>query len=46
MTATPPRSVRVPDPLWDAARTTAEANDETITDVIIRALTRYTKRGR
>ena len=45
MTPTPPRSVRIPDELWDAARVTADANGETITDVVVRALTRYVKRG-
>ena len=38
---TPVRSVRVPQPLWDAAKTCADSNDETVTDVIVRALNEY-----
>jgi len=41
--ATPNRTVRVPDELWDAARRKAADNGETVTDVIIRALTRYVR---
>lgn len=43
-THTPPRSVRVPAELWDAAKTKAETRGETVTDVIVRALERYVKR--
>ena len=39
---TPARSVRVPQPLWDAAKACADANDETVTDVIVAALEAYT----
>ncbi len=38
---TPPRSVRVPDDLWSAARVRAAENGETVTDVLIRALEAY-----
>jgi hypothetical protein len=38
---TPLRSVRVPDPLWDATKTEAAKRGETATDVVIRALTEY-----
>lgn len=38
---TPARSVRVPQELWDAAKTCADRNDETVTDVIVRALSEY-----
>jgi hypothetical protein len=40
-THTPPRSVRVPDELWEKAK--AEARGETVTDAIVRYLTRYTR---
>lgn len=43
-THTPPRSVRIPDALWNAAKTKADERGETVTDVIIRALERYVKR--
>lgn len=38
---TPQRTIRVPDELWDAAKSKAEAQDETVSDVIRRALERY-----
>lgn len=41
---TPPRSVRVSDDLWSAAKAKAEERGETVTDVIVRALERYVKR--
>lgn len=44
-THTPPRSVRIPDELWQAAKTKAAENGETVTDVIVRALERYVKRA-
>ena len=40
--ATPLRAVRVPDDLWLAAQAAAAANHESLTAVIIRALTDYT----
>lgn len=43
MTRTPPRSVRIPDHIWAAARDRAEREGTTITAVILRALTRYAK---
>lgn len=42
---TPPRSVRIPDAIWNAARERAEREGTTITAVILRALARYA-RGR
>lgn len=41
---TPTRSVRVGDALWAAAKAKAEERDETVTDVLVRALERYVKR--
>jgi len=43
MAVTPMRNVRVSDELWFAAQTEAVRRAETVTDVINRALTRYTK---
>ena len=40
---TTPRSVRVDPSLWAAAMVRAHSKGETVTDVIVRALTRYTK---
>lgn len=39
--ATPNRTVRVPDELWEAVMRKAQERGETVTDVIIRALKRY-----
>lgn len=39
----PTRQVRVGEKLWGEAKTAAEANDETISDVIRRALIQYVK---
>ena len=41
---TPPRSIRVDDELWAAAKATAEAEGKTLTDVITAYLRRYAKR--
>ena len=41
-----PRQVRVPEKLWDSAKEAAEKNDETISDVIRRALDTYVRRNR
>jgi hypothetical protein len=38
------RAVRVPDPLWSAAKTKAEERGESVSEVIRRALERYVKR--
>lgn len=43
MPATPHRSVRVPDDLWQAAKRKAAERGETLTSVIIRALVRYVR---
>lgn len=37
------RQIRTPEKLWDAAKTAAEQNDETISDVIRHALEQYVK---
>lgn len=41
--ATPHRTVRIPDELWQAAKRKAADRGETVTAVIIRALTRYVR---
>lgn len=38
---TPVRSVRVPDDLWAAVKAEAERRGETVTDVVVRALSTY-----
>lgn len=40
---TPPRSIRVPDAVWQAAKDAAEQRGETVTDAVVRFLTRYGK---
>lgn len=40
---TPPRSVRVPEDLWQAAHARAQQRGETVTDAILRALRRYVR---
>jgi len=40
------RNIRVTERLWDDAKTAAEQNDETISDVIRRALTDYVEKNR
>jgi predicted DNA binding CopG/RHH family protein len=39
--ATPNRTIRVSDELWDAVKRKAADRGETVTDVILRALRRY-----
>lgn len=41
--ATPRRSVRVSDEVWEAAQRVAADQGETVTDVIVRALIRYVR---
>jgi len=41
---TPPRSIRVPEDVWQAAKAEAERRGETVTDAILRFLIRYPKR--
>lgn len=41
--ATPHRTVRIPDDLWEAVKRVAADNGETVTDVIVRALKRYVR---
>lgn len=40
---TPPRSVRVPDDVWDKATARAKAEGTTVTAIILATLTRYAK---
>lgn len=40
-THTPPRSVRVPDEVWTAAKTEAARRGETVSDAVVRYLKRY-----
>jgi len=42
MANTPLRAIRIPDELWRAALERAGEREETVTDVVLRALTRYT----
>lgn len=42
-THTPPRSMRVPDAIWQAAKDEAERRGETVTDAVVRFLARYGK---
>lgn len=42
-THTPPRSVRVPDDVWEAAKLKAESEGRTVSDVIVSALMRYVR---
>lgn len=39
--ATPVRSVRVPDEVWEAVRARADDDGVTVTEVVLRALKRY-----
>jgi antitoxin component of RelBE/YafQ-DinJ toxin-antitoxin module len=41
--ATPLRAIRIDDELWDAAKKVAADRDETVSDVIRRALERYVR---
>lgn len=41
--ATPNRTLRIPDGLWQRARRIAKVRGETITAVVIRALERYVR---
>lgn len=43
-THTPPRSIRIEEALWQAAKAKAAEHGETVTDVVVRALERYVKR--
>lgn len=45
VTHTPPRSVRVPEELWSAARWLATARQETLSDVVNAALAAYVLAG-
>jgi antitoxin component of RelBE/YafQ-DinJ toxin-antitoxin module len=46
MPNTPGRLVRIPDDLWRAAQNVAKERGETVSDVIRRALIRYTNQRR
>lgn len=39
------RNIRVPERLWGEAKTAADQNDETISDVVRRALTDYVEKN-
>ena len=43
-THTPPRTIRIPDDEWQAAKAAAERRGETVTDVVRAALRRYVMR--
>lgn len=43
---TPRRTIRVADDIWDAAARAAEARNESVSDVVRRALIRYAKAHR
>lgn len=43
--ATPNRTLRIPDEIWDEAMRIAHGNGETVTDVVTRALVRYIREG-
>jgi predicted transcriptional regulator len=40
---TPRRTIRVPDELWEAVKRIAKDRRETVTEVVIRALTQYVR---
>ena len=42
-THTPPRSMRIPPDVWEAAKVEAERRGETVTDAVVRFLRRYGK---
>lgn len=44
-THTPRRSVRIDDVLWSAAKTKADEEGRTVTDVLLRALREYVAEG-
>ena len=39
--STPLRSIRVPDDVWNAAQAEARERDESLSEAIVRFLTRY-----
>lgn len=41
--ATPRRTVRIPDELWEAVKRKAVDEGKTVTEVIVQALTRYVR---
>ena len=40
-THTPPRSIRIPEDVWQAAKEAAKERGETVTDAVVRYLRRY-----
>lgn len=44
MAETRPKALRIPDDLWTAALEKAQAEGRTLTDVVVKALTRYVAR--
>jgi antitoxin component of RelBE/YafQ-DinJ toxin-antitoxin module len=43
MPETTPRAIRIPDDLWENAKAATEANGDTVSDVVRRALERYVR---
>lgn len=43
-THTPPRSIRVDTPLWEAVKAKAAAEGRTVSDIVVTALRRYLSR--
>jgi hypothetical protein len=41
MSATPRRAMRIPAPLWEAARNKTEQNNTTVTAIVVAALEDY-----
>ena len=44
MADTRPKSIRIPDELWQAALEKAQAEGRTLTDVVVKSLERYVRR--
>lgn len=42
-THTPPRSMRIPNDLWEAAKAKAAREGRTVTDVVVERLRRYVR---
>jgi len=45
MPETPPRSIRIPDPVWSDAVATANARGDKLAQVVTEALRRYVARN-
>ena len=42
---TPLRSMRIPDEIWEPALVNTAAREETVTDVVLRALLEYNRKS-